>query len=947
MLNYVHETYLKLENKESVASSIDYSYQYAQKYLQKWRNCNSEYWDKQVRNIKEKIDFSGLLSSYVKLQYSDKYLSINEYKHIIEPKEQCIIIKDSTYCDLKNLTYKKGITLSAILQYVWHKVLSIYGNSKQTVVGVIISGRNLPIDNIENSVGLYINTLPLIVDHESQESSKIIDSIRDIQDNINEINSRSNVSLAGLQSGGERLFNNLFIYENYPNTINKAQINKHNIKFKGGIEKLDYPLAVIAYEAGNELIFKLNYAGELFSEDNIERLLLLTRILLEQIATNAEQGQINVKDLSYLNEAQYKQIVYEWNKTERNYSQDKTVHQLFEEQVEKTPDNIAVVYERQQLTYRELNKRSNRLANYLKQSYAIKPDTLIVVCLDKSEHIMIGILAVLKAVGAYVPIDPDYPDEKIRYILKDTNALLVLTYDKYKKRFKKIMQDSASCILKEQTSTILILDCEEINEKIFNHSSENPKIPMLSSYLSYVIYTSGTTGQSKGTMIEHRSIVNYIYNIQDQLQLSNRNRVDFSSNIGFDFSITTTLGALCHGAQIIIYGNQLQNLQSYKDHLIKNNVDVVKLLPSYFELLVDILPNSKISKVILGGEKLNSQIIEKVHSLHLTKKQKYKLKIYDEYGPTETTVGAYIAEVFSTLSSLSIGKPYYNYKGYILNQNLSPLPIGAVGELYIGGVGLARGYLNRPDLTQEKFIANPFQTAEEKKLGKNERLYNTGDLVRWLPDGNLEYIGRNDFQVKIRGFRIELGEIESALSSYEGVRQSVVLAKEQRNRAADAVEMSSNLVGYYVSDSKLDEEKILSYLETKLPEYMVPRVLIYLEKLPLTINGKLDRKALPEPEFSTGSDSYVAPRSELEIKICHIWAEVLGLSTDKVGINDDFFRLGGNSILAIKLINALNCTLYYKIGIQEILKYRTVKDFVIWLNIENEKKDYGMQQYEF
>ncbi|MBY0379900.1 MAG: FkbM family methyltransferase, partial [Burkholderiales bacterium] len=322
----------------------------------------------------------------------------------------------------------------------------------------------------------------------------------------------------------------------------------------------------------------------------------------------------------------------------------------------------------------------------------------------------------------------------------------------------------------------------ECVETFSQNSSDNLLHVNSQNSIAYVIYTSGTTGNPKGVVSQHQGIVNYIYNIKNYIQISSDDKIDFSTNIGFDLTVTTTICGLCLGAQIVIYPDRLEDLELYKEHLIKNDINFIKLVPSYFELLVDALPSTKVSRVILGGEKVNSSITHKLSNLYNTD---LSITIYDEYGPTETTVGASHSQIYLKNNS-TIGKLYYNYKGYVLDSNLTPLPIGAVGELYIGGVGLARGYLNRPDLTAEKFIANPFQTEYEKadKMcgtnGSNARLYKTGDLVRWLPDGNLEYIGRNDFQVKLRGYRIELGEVEAKLKMYEAVKDAVVLIKNDR-----------------------------------------------------------------------------------------------------------------------------------------------------------------------
>jgi len=923
LLDYVHDTYLKLCNKDIIPVLVDYSYRDAQKYLQEHESINKAYWETYLSQIEERGD----LRSLVKLSKQD--IKVSEYRHIIEPTEETLTIEGNLYETLKSLSQTSGITLNAILQYAWHKLLNIYGNAAQTVVGTTLSGRNLPINAIENSVGLYINTLPLIVNHQQTISKSILEGIRDIQDNINEINSRSNISLSKIQKHGERLFDSLFVYENYPTPTHKESQKSLNVSFKEAIEKVDYPLGVIAYEGKNKLIFILKYAGELISQEMIGQVLSLLKVLLEQIARDPHQ---QAQNLSYLSAEQYQQIIHTWNKTEKDYPEQKTIYELFEEQVEKAPDNIAVTYNDTKLTYRQLNEKANQLAHYIRERYEIKPDTLIALCLDRSEHVLIGILAVLKAGGAYVPMDPSYPDDRIKYILEDTNTQIVLTNEIYKERLESISKAKLRDKEAQQPLTILAMDDPALRDKLDIQPFTNPKTSTTSHHLAYVIYTSGTIGKPKGVMVEHKEVINYILNIQTHLSLSFEDKVDFSTNIGFDLTVTTTICSLCCGSQVVVYARELQNLEAYKYHLIENNITLLKLVPSYFELVMEFLPSSRINKLILGGEKLNYSSIEKLYKLH---KNIYNLAIYDEYGPTEATVGTCNSRI-SLNNNLTIGKPYANYKTYVLDQALSPLPVGAIGELYIGGAGLARGYLNRSDLTAERFIPNPFQTEEEKNQRRSSRLYKTGDLVRWLPDGNLEYVGRNDSQVKIRGFRIELGEIESVLQSHGDVSQAVVIAREDDSDKGG----SKKLVAYVVpGDFTPSPTELREFLAEKLPEYMVPTFFVYLEKLPLTLNGKLDKKALPHPEY-INEESYVPPRNELEKQVCHIWAEVLNLPQEKVGIRDDFFRLGGDSIVSIQLLSRLRQRLGLNISIKDIFTYKNIERLYDHVLSKNLSTDY-------
>ena len=590
----------------------------------------------------------------------------------------------------------------------------------------------------------------------------------------------------------------------------------------------------------------------------------------------------------------------------------KLSHTLFEEQVVKSPNNVGVVYEGVKLTYKELNDRANQLAHYLIK-HNIKPDDLVALLLDRSEHMIIAILGVLKAGAAYVPMDPEYPDDRIKYILNDTKANLVIANNIYTKRINTI---------NNKVMTIPV-DSKAFTQNLTKYDNTNPVVDNLTSNnLAYVIYTSGTTGKPKGVMIEHLSLMNSVKDGIYNRKINIASNILFSSSYAFDSSILEIFPAIVCGAKIFVLKNIIRNnlyelLEYSQTNKITHIFVTTRMAESFSELILNKVISLKI--LIVAGEKLS-----KIH--------KSSVAIVNEYGPTEVTITSTIKHVKNE-NDISIGKPISNSKAYVLSSDLSSLPIGAIGELYIGGVGLARGYLNQPGLTKERFITNPFATRQENQQNKNSRLYKTGDLVRWLPSGELEYIGRNDFQVKIRGFRIELGEIESVLNEHTGVKQAVVLAKQNKKTN------NKYLVAYYTSDtgSKLNEDSILSYLATRLPDYMIPTVMVHMDKLPLTANGKLDRKALPDLALGSSTSTYVAPRNELEIKLRDIFASVLGLKTDKVGINDDFFKLGGNSIMAIKLVNNINNNTPLTFSIADIFKYKNIKNLT--QNIENESKD--------
>ncbi|NDA90049.1 MAG: amino acid adenylation domain-containing protein, partial [Alphaproteobacteria bacterium] len=614
---------------------------------------------------------------------------------------------------------------------------------------------------------------------------------------------------------------------------------------------------------------------------------------------------------------EYEKIIYDWNATDKPYPNHSTIHRLFEEQVLRTPDNIAVVYEGQQLTYQELNENANRLAHYIRQHIVIKHDTLMSLCLDRSEYMLIVILAVLKAGGAYVPIDSEYPDERIKYILGDTDSKVILINEVYKERLANLVNTDYR--------NIIVIDSEKTQQELQTQPVENLTTLTNSKNLAYVIYTSGTTGDPKGVMIEHEGVVNRIKWMNDTYPLDFSDKILQKTAYTFDVSVWELLWAHWYGATLVVAKPGGHKDTEYLIDLIsKESITTIHFVPSMLSPFINSLAiksnnwELNLQRIFCSGEVLKLSQVQECQRVLVN------ATVHNLYGPTEASIDVLYYDCTNrNINKILIGKPISNTNVYILNDMIEPLPIGAIGELYIGGVGLARGYLNKPNLTAEKFILNPFQSEEQKTQGKNARLYKTGDLVRSLPDGNLEYIGRNDFQVKIRGYRIELEEVEVALSAYEGIRQSVVLANEHKHVEGLSIG-SKYLVGYYVSDVKLDEETILSNLQTKLPDYMVPSILVHIEKLPLTINGKLDRKALPVSKF-TSKDSYIAPRNKLERKVSEIWAEVLGLFKDKVGIHDDFFKLGGDSIVSIQLVSRLRQRLGLTVSIKDIFNYKTIE----------------------
>jgi amino acid adenylation domain-containing protein len=645
-----------------------------------------------------------------------------------------------------------------------------------------------------------------------------------------------------------------------------------------------FDLDVMIMEAGEVLQVGWQYNTDLFDLETIARMAEHFLTLLEAIATNPEQ---RISELPLLTQTERQQLLFEWNNTTTEYPHDKCIHQLFEEQVEKTPDSVAVVFENQQLTYRELNQKANQLAHHL-QTLGVRPEVLVGICVERSLEMVVGLLGILKAGGAYVPLDPHYPQERLDYMLADAGVELLLT------------QQELLSSLSSHTARVVYLDTDW--QTIEPQSHENLHAGVRSDNLAYVIYTSGSTGQPKGVAIEHHSPVALCHWAQQTFTRSQLSGVLATTSICFDLSVFELFVTLCLGGKVIVAHNALHipNLSRAEE------ITLINTVPSAIAELLRIggLP-TQIQIVNLAGEPLQNQIVQQLYQ------HQNIIRVYNLYGPSEdTTYSTFALLGKGATEPPSIGRPISNTQIYILDANHQPVPIGVPGELYIGGDGLARGYLNRPELTLEKFIPNPFSD------DSSERLYKTGDLARYLIDGNIEYLGRIDNQVKIRGFRIELGEIEAVLNAHPQIQQAVVIVTED-------IYGDKRLVAYLVkSDESLTNKQIRDFLKQQLPEYMLPSVFVTLDTIPLTPNGKIDKKALPIPDGVSREVEYIAPRTPSEEIIANIFATVL--NQQNIGINDNFFSLGGHSLLATQLISRLRLAFNVEIPLRAVFESPTV-----------------------
>ena len=657
----------------------------------------------------------------------------------------------------------------------------------------------------------------------------------------------------------------------------------------------EFDLLLTLFDSGSSLQGNWRYNTDLFDATTIERMADHFQTLLESIVAHPDRP---ISELSLLTKTEKQQLLVGWNSTQVEYPQDRCIHQLFEARVAKTPDAIAVVFESQQLTYRELNTRANQLAHYL-QAQGVKPETLVAICIERSQLMVIGLLAILKAGGAYVPLDPNYPQERLTEILSDSQASIILTQED---------------IAQKLPQTIAQLICLDNNLKIIEReSTENPVCELQPHNLAYIIYTSGSTGKPKGVQIEHRSAVNLLNSIRKEPGLTETDTVLAVTTISFDVAVPEIFLPLSVGAKLIVVSSAIAaNGQELLRVLNASKATFMHPTPITWRLLLAAgWQGSKNLKMVSTGEALSQELAAQL----LPK----GAELWNLYGPTEITVWATGYKVEFTDRPILIGRPLDNTQTYILDSNRQQVPIGVPGELHIGGIGLARGYLNRPELTAEKFIWN--ETL-------NSRLYKTGDLVRYLSDGNIECLGRIDNQVKVRGFRIELGEIESILNTHPEVQQAVIIAPEDSSG-------NKRLVAYITSSSEsIPTATLRQFLKQKLPEYMMPSIFVVLDELPLTSNGKIDRRSLPAPEqFQSESvSSFIAPQDELELQLTKIWEKVLGIKP--IGIKDNFFEIGGHSFLAILLFAEIEKSMGKQLPLAALFQAPNIKELANLLRDE-------------
>ena len=819
-------------------------------------------------------------------------------------------IDSETLNKINDICKKLSITPYMFLLSVYYVLLSKYTGQNDIIVGSPIIGRNS--SKLHRIIGMFVNTLPFRAKIDEQSTFKeFLTNIKNmclenykyqyfpLNELINKLNIRRDISRSPL-------FDTLFIYQN--NGI-------RNINFDGidsiiyipdtKIAKYDLSLEVVPQ--GNELSLNFEYCTQLFTKQFIENLASHYKNILTTVLDNID---MKISSINMLSKKEEDKILYEFNDTKIDYPKDKTITQLFEEQVEKTPDKIAVVFENRELTYKQLNEKSNQLAHYLIKNNINRGD-FVGIMVNRSLEMIISILAVLKAGGTYIPIDPEYPQDRIEYMLNNSSAKILLTFENIENKV-------------EFENKIFV---ELFNKKVYSLSKNNLERRNEPEDSCYMIYTSGSTGLPKGVVLKHSNIVNFIYGVINKIPFTKKDVMVSITTICFDIFVLESLLPLLNGIKIVIASEKAQtDIALLNKICLQNNVTIIQTTPSRmlsYTLEKDVAKFiKKVKYFLIGGEPFNKLLLENL-------KNYSKGKIYNMYGPTETAVWSSIKDLSDT-DKITIGKPISNTQFYILDSNFKPLPIGVPGELYIAGDGVCGGYYNKPDLNKKVFTANPFV--------ENSIMYKTGDFCKYLPNGEIEYIERIDNQVKIRGLRIELEEIETKINKFSGVKRACVIKQNLNNR--------DFISAYFTIKKKVNIAELRKYLTNYLPKYMIPSYFTILEDFPYTPNGKINKKVLPLPKeiLSNSSEKYVAPKTDLQVKLASIFEQVL--ETAPIGINDNFFELGGDSLLAMNLNMELR-KITDKISYADIFKFSTISELENKINSQDENYDFKYMEKNY
>ena len=809
-----------------------------------------------------------------------------------------IRLSSETAATLQQIVRQHKLTSNTLMQGVWAILLSKYSGESDVVYGMTISGRPAQLPGAETMVGLFINTLPARM--QVSPEAALIPWLKQLQDRQVEVREYEHCSLTDIQGWSEvprglPLFESLFVFEQYPAPASTAIVDTQaraveslSIGEARMKEPTHYPLTV-EVAPGAEIVIRLGFDRRHFSDSVIERMLGHFQTLIEEIARDPDGS---LSDFEILPAEERNRLLIEWNRTETEYPRHQSVHQLFEAQVRQTPEAIAAICGEEEVTYAELNRRANRIAHLLVECQ-VGPDSVTGLFAARGIDFLTSILAIFKAGGAYLPLDPNYPPGRLAQVIEQSRIRLLITSED----LSPVIVDALESM--EEGSRPAILRIEEL----FGSAASDENLPRRSGpdNLAYVIYTSGSTGIPKGAMVEHAGMLNHLYAKIHTLSLSPQDKVAQTASQSFDISVWQFLAALLTGGQVHIFRDEIAfDVEHLLQEVSLERVTILETVPSLLSVALEEastvgsarLDLSSLRWLIPTGEALPPELCRRWLKLYP------EIPLLNAYGPTECSDDVTHYPIHEApgpdVLIMPIGRPVANTRIYILDDRMNPVPEGVRGELCVAGVGVGRGYLYDEKRTAEAFIRDPLSD------DPSERLYRTGDLARFLPDGNMEFLGRKDHQVKIRGFRIEIGEIEAVLREHSDVLNTVVIVREDTPG-------NKRLIAYVVpvEENEPDTEKLRGFLKERLPEYMVPSTFVFIGSLPLTANGKVDRRALPVPESSDPSrpDSFIAPETATEELVAGIWAKALGVQ--RVGRKDNFFDLGGHSLLVTKVISQM------------------------------------------
>ena len=857
--------------------------QYSQYALWQKNRLNSEVYNNSCAYWKKQL---GGKNDFLDLPVDKQRPSIQSFNGTA----QKIHIPKSLTKELKEFSRKNRVNIYLTLLTAYAILLFRYTRQTDITIGVPLTNRRH--DDYKNTMGCFINILPIFINLE--DNPTFCECLRRIR--IAMLGAHRNQEIPfesivnELQPKRDDSYNPLFqtgfTFE-HPMKLKLYELDVTSLATHSGGSQLD--LFAIFWERQDGIHGFFEYNTDLFSSHTINRIINNYIKLLNSSLTAADQ---TISTLPFLSETEQKQIIVDWNKTETEFPPTCCVHELFEKQVNQSPAAIAIIFEEKHLTYLELNQKANQLANYLCEA-GIKVNDLVGIFMERSLEMVVALLGILKAGGIYVPIDPEFPEKRISYMIKHSQVSILLT------------QDHLKTELPECKASIIPIDTNW--KTIGNNSKKNPVIKTGPDNLAYVIYTSGSTGKPKGVQVQHSAVVNFLFSMSQKPGLNSKDTLLAVTTLSFDISVLEIFLPLAVGAKTVIADrNTVLDGTLLLKAIYRYNVNVLQATPVTWRLLIEAgWKGNNNFKVLCGGEALSKDLAAKLTNI--------SSNVWNMYGPTETTVWSACNKLSTNDKIIHVGKPVANTKTYILDENMLPVPIGVSGELYIGGAGVTQGYYKQIELTAVQFISNPFSTDSDEKL------YKTGDIARYHYNGNIEILGRSDFQLKIRGYRIEPGEIETVLNTHPAIEQAVIIAHEYAPG-------DQRLIAYYVSNKVQPPimPALDKYLIDKLPKYMIPSIFIFVETMPLTPNGKINRKALPEPDYKRPEivQKYVSPKSELEKSISEIWCKVLKF--DRVGIHDRFFEIGGDSFLAMQVIGHIEKKLDKNISILKLFQFPTI-----------------------